>query len=153
VSRTSESDQVLSSVLAHRVVDILTTGAKTGQSRTTEIWITVIAGELFICGTPNASLPGVERKPRDWLANIVANPRFTLRLKQDIKAELPVEAEPVRDAGERKRIISSPACEYYLSQAKSLEQAVRDCPMVRVTFVEGATWLNDALLTAAADRA
>ena len=148
-----QKDAVLSSLLTHRVVDIVTTGAKTGQLRTTEIWITVIAGELFICGTPNASLPDVERKPRDWLANMVANPRFTLRLKQDMKAELPVEAEPVRDPADRKRIISSPACEYYLSQAKSLDQAVRDCPMVRVTFVEGATWLNDALRGAAADRA
>lgn len=146
------NDDVLAALLAHRVVDIVTTGAKTVRPRTTEIWITIITGELFICGTPNASLPGVERKPRDWLANLTAHPRFTLRLKNDISVELPVEAEPVRDAAERRRILGSPACEYYLSQSSSLDQAVRDCPMVRVRFVDDASWLNNNLRVAAADR-
>jgi F420H(2)-dependent quinone reductase len=145
-------DDVLAVLLAHRVVDIVTTGAKTGQPRTTEIWITIITGDLFICGTPNASLPGVERKRRDWLANLIAYPRFTLRLKQDIFVELPAEAEPVRNAAERRRILGSPACEYYLSHSRSLDQAVRDCPMVRVRFVDDASWVNNDLRLAAKDR-
>jgi hypothetical protein len=145
-------EEVLVALLAHRVVDIVTTGAKTGKPRTTEIWITIITGELFICGTPNASLPGVERKPRDWLANLIAHPRFTLRLKNHISVELPVEATPVPDAAERARILGSPACDYYLSQSRSLDRAVRDCPMVRVRFVEEAGWVNNELRVAAADR-
>jgi len=146
------NDDVLAALLTERVVDIVTTGAKTGQARTTEIWITIIAGELFICGSPNASLPDVERRPRDWLANMVAHPRFTLRLKKGISIELPAEAEPLRDAAERRRILGSPACEYYLDQSRSLDQGVRDCPMVRVHFVDDASWVADSLRVAAADR-
>ena len=44
------------------------------MARTTEIWTTVVDGQTYICGTPNASQPGVEHQPRDWLANLVATP-------------------------------------------------------------------------------
>jgi hypothetical protein len=129
----------------------VTTGARTGLPRTTEIWITVIGGELFICGTPNASQPGVTRKPRDWLANLVAQPRMTLRLKRSVQAELTAEAQPVRDQAERRRIMTAPATEFY-RDAISLEAAVRDSPIVRVRFVADDEWLNDALRAAAAER-
>jgi hypothetical protein len=146
-----ERDEVLTALLAHRTVDIVTTGARTGQLRTTEIWVTIIGGEVYICGTPNASKPDVERKPRDWLANLIANPRFVLRLKQDVHVDLPAEAEPVRDSAARRRILSAPQCEYYVSQSKSLDHAVRDSPIVQVKFVDQASWLNDALRAVAAD--
>lgn len=147
-----DRERVLAALLGDRTVDIITTGARTGSTRTTEIWTTIIGGEVFVCGTPNASIAGVERKPRDWLANLIANPRFTLRLKSTIRAELAAEAEPVRDAEERRRIMSAPATEYYRSQATSIEQAARDSPMVRVRFLEGDAWLTEAVRHAAADR-
>ena len=151
-NETNDRERVLEALLGDRTVDIITTGARTGSVRTTEIWTTIISGEVFVCGTPNASLPGVERKPRDWLANLKAHPRFTLRLKSTVHAELAAEAEPLTDAEERRRIMSSPATEYYRGQAKSIEQAARDSPMVRVRFVEGDAWLNEAVRGAAADR-
>jgi deazaflavin-dependent oxidoreductase (nitroreductase family) len=150
--QSDDRERVLEALLGDRTVDIITTGARTGTSRTTEIWTTVIGGEVFLCGTPNASLPGVERKPRDWLANLVANPRFTLRLKSTVHADLAAEAEPVSDAGERRRIMSAPATEYYRSQAKSIEHAARESPIVRLRFVEGDAWLTEAVRAAAADR-
>jgi hypothetical protein len=150
--QADDRERILDALLGDRTVDIITTGARTGSTRTTEIWTTVIGGEVFLCGTPNASLPGVERKPRDWLANLIAHPRFTLHLKSTIHADLAVEAEPVRDAEERRHIMSAPATEYYRSQAKSIEQAARDSPMVRLRFLEGDAWLNEAVRGAAADR-
>jgi hypothetical protein len=146
-----ERDEILTALLAHRTVDIVTTGARTGRLRTTEIWVTIIGGDVYICGTPNASKPDVERKPRDWLANLIANPRFVLRLKQEVHIDLPAEAEPVRDSAARRTILSAPQCEYYVSQSKSLNHAVRDSPMVQVKFVDQASWLNDALQAVAAD--
>ena len=147
-----DRERVLEALLGDRTVDILTTGARTGSARTTEIWTTIIGGEVFLCGTPNASLPGVERKPRDWLANLIAHPRFTLRLKSTVHADVAVEAEPVRDAAERQRIMSAPATEYYRGQAKSIEHAARDSPIVRLRFVEGDAWLTEAVRRVAADR-
>jgi hypothetical protein len=40
----------------------------------------------------------VERKPRDWLANFIAQPTFTLRLKSSIHVELAAVAKPVSGA-------------------------------------------------------
>jgi hypothetical protein len=146
-----ERHEILAALLAHRTVDIVTTGARTGQLRTTEIWVTIIGGDVYLCGTPNASDPEVERKPRDWLANLIAHPSFLLRLKQDVHVDLPADAEPVRDIAERRRILKSPQCEYYVKQSKSLDHAIRDSPMVRLTFVDQASWLSDALRAVAAE--
>jgi deazaflavin-dependent oxidoreductase (nitroreductase family) len=111
-----DRDEVLAALLGdERTVDIVTTGARTGLARTTEIWTTVIAGEVLICGTPNASQAGLTCKPRDWLANLIANPRMTLRLKRTVRAELAAEAQPVRDEAERRRIMTAPATEFYRS--------------------------------------
>jgi hypothetical protein len=150
--QTHDRERVLAALLGDRTVDIITTGARTGATRTTEIWTTIIGGEVFLCGTPNASLPGVERKPRDWLANLIAHPRFTLHLKSTIHVDLTAEATPVTDAVERRRIMSAPATEYYRSQAKSIEHAARDSPIVRLRFVEGDAWLTEAVRGAAGDR-
>jgi hypothetical protein len=150
--QAADRDRILDALLGDRTVDIITTGARTGKVRTTEIWTTIIEGEVFVCGTPNASLPDVERKPRDWLANLKAHPRFTLHLKSTVQADLAAEAEPLTDPGERRRIMSAPATEYYRGHAKSIEQAARDSPMVRVRFVDDDAWLTEAVRLAAADR-
>lgn len=147
-----DREPILAALLGDRTVDIITTGARSGATRTTEIWTTIIAGEVFLCGTPNASKAGVERQPRDWLANLLAHPQFTLRLKSTFHAELAAVAESVPDAQVRERVVSAPASEYYRSHATSIEQAVRDCPIVRLRFVDADEWLNDAVRTAAADR-
>jgi hypothetical protein len=150
--QSDERERVLAALLGDRTVDIITTGARTGSARTTEIWTTIIGGEVFICGTPNASLPGVDRMPRDWLANLVAHPRFTLRVKSTTNADLAVEAVPVRDPADRLRIMSAPSTEYYRSHAASVEHASRDSPVVRLRFVADDAWLNDAIRLAAHDR-
>ena len=144
--------RVLAALLGDRTVDIITTGARTGSARTTEIWTTIIGGEVFVCGTPNASVAGVERMPRDWLANLVAHPRFILHLKSAIQVDITAEAVPVSDPDERVRIMSAPSTEYYRSHATSIAQAARDSPIVRIRFIAGDAWLTDAVRLAAADR-
>ena len=57
VSRALERD---------RVIDITTTGRKTGQLRRIEIWVHNVEGRLFITGTPGR---------RHWFANLVAGHR------------------------------------------------------------------------------
>ena len=69
-----DRDAILRSLLDERTVDIVTTGRRSSAARTTEIWTTVVDGQTYICGTPNASQPGVEHRPRDWLANLRGNP-------------------------------------------------------------------------------
>jgi len=141
---SSDRDQILDSLFDERTVDVVTTGRRTGRARVTEIWTTCLFGQVFICGTPNAGRDGVERTPRDWLANLLAEPRLILRLKNGADADLPATAEPVTDPGERRRILSEPSTEYYRN-AVSLDVAVARSPIVRLTFVDDAAWLNEAV--------
>src|SRR3712207_9019649 len=48
-----------------RVIDITTTGRKSGQPRRIETWFHHLDGQIYLTGTPG---------PRDWYANLVANP-------------------------------------------------------------------------------
>jgi hypothetical protein len=74
-------DKGLRQALARdRVIDITTTGRKSGQPRRIEIWFHRLDGRLFITGLPGH---------RSWYANLLANPAFTFHLKGSAKADLP----------------------------------------------------------------
>lgn len=151
-SPTPAPDAILDALLGDRTVDLLTTGARSGAPRTTEIWTTILAGEVFICGTPATGRPEVERVPRDWLANLAADPRCTLRLKSTVHVELAAVATRVTDEAERRHVLSQPATAYYRTKADSFGQALRWSPIVRLRFVAADAWLNDAVRERAADR-
>jgi hypothetical protein len=142
-----DRDAILRSLLDERTVDIVTSGRRSNAARTTEIWTTVVDGQTYICGTPNASQPGVERKPRDWLANLLTTPEFTVRLKTSVHVDLPAKAVRVDDPTERRRVLTAPNTEYYRN-AVSLEAAITHSPMVRVQFTGDATWLETAVRAA-----
>jgi hypothetical protein len=139
-----DRDAILRSLLEERTVDIVTTGRRSNAARITEIWTTVLDGQTYICGTPNASQSGVERQPRDWLANLVTTPDFTVRLKTSVHVDLPANAARVDDPAERRRVLSAPNTEYYRN-AVSLDAAIAHSPMVRVQFTGDAAWLEAAL--------
>jgi hypothetical protein len=139
-----DRDAIVRSLLDERTVDIVTTGRRSKTPRTTEIWTTVVDGQTYICGTPNASQPGVERKPRDWLANLVATPEFIIRLKTSAHVDLPATAVRVDDPAERRRVLTAPNTEYY-RDAVSLDAALAHSPMVRVHFTGDAGWLDAAV--------
>lgn len=79
-----------------RVIDITTTGRKTGQPRRKEMWFHNIDGEIYITGRPGT---------RDWYANVVAHPDFTFHLKGSTQADLPARATPIVDDAGRKEIL------------------------------------------------
>ena len=140
-----DREAVVRSLLTERTVDIITTGRRSGEPRTTEIWTTVIDGQVLLCGTPNASKPGVVHQPRDWLANLLATSEFILRLKTTVEVELTALADPVRDTDQRTRILSAPQSAYYANQV-DFETAVAHSPVVTVTFTGDAAWLHDELV-------
>jgi len=148
---SDDPSAVLQSLLGERTVDIITTGRRSEESRTTEIWTTPIEGRIYILGTPNADRDGVERTPRDWLANLIAEPNFTIRLKRGARVDLAAVAERVTDPERRRYLFGVPSTEYY-RDAVSLQAAIRHSPMVVVWFRGEAAWLNDAIGDAAADR-
>lgn len=79
------------------IVDITTTGRKSGQPRRIEIYLHNLDGDLYVTGRPGF--------PRDWIANLLSDPRMTLHLKKGVAADLPATAEVITDPDEKGRII------------------------------------------------
>src|SRR3979411_1553646 len=84
------------------VVDISTTGRKSGQERRLEIVLHNIGGNLYISGQPS-------RTRRSWLANLDANPKFTLHIKRGGRADLPATAREITDPKERRQVLAEVA--------------------------------------------
>lgn len=112
------------------VVDITTTGRTTGLPRRIEIYFHHFDGEYFITGRPG--------RRRDWLANMVADPAFTLHLKRGIQADLPATAKEITDPGERAANMFRILTESWNSTA---EEATAQLP----AWVEAAPLVRFAL--------
>ena len=105
-------------------IDITTTGRRSGLPRRVEIWFLCVDGRFFITGTPG---------PRDWYANLLADPSFTFHLKESMTADLAATAVPVHDPAMRRHVVESAAARWYLTQV-DLAEMVEHAPMIEVTF-------------------
>jgi deazaflavin-dependent oxidoreductase (nitroreductase family) len=81
------------------VIDITTTGRRSGEPRRIEIVLHNLGGRLVISGMPR------RERTRAWLRNLEADPRLTVHLKQGIVAELPATARIVTDEVERREML------------------------------------------------
>jgi deazaflavin-dependent oxidoreductase (nitroreductase family) len=122
-------DQTVRDALVHgrRLVDITTTGRRTGKPRRIELTYHVIDGRFYISGMP---FPG---RTRAWLHNLAAEPRFTFHLKGRVAADLAATARVITDDAERRRLFTE-IVKVWTNQ--DVEAMVRDAPLVEVTFDE-----------------
>lgn len=79
------------------LIDITTTGRRSGQPRRLEIVFHNIDGRLIITGRPS-------RRTRGWIHNLIADPRMTFHVKGPLRADLPAHARVITDAQERREI-------------------------------------------------
>ena len=79
------------------LIDITTTGRRTGQPRRTEIWFHYQDGRVLITGSPG---------PRGWYANMTADPNFTWHFKQSLIRDVPAVATPIIDETERRALFA-----------------------------------------------
>lgn len=79
------------------IADITTTGRKSGMPRRIEIYFHHFDGEFILTGRPGFK--------RDWMANLLANPEFTLHLKRNVARDIPVVATPIVDEEERADVL------------------------------------------------
>ena len=107
------------------VIDITTTGRRSGQPRRIEIVFHVIGGHIYISGMPRAD------RTRSWLSNLEANPRFTFHLKRGVSADLPATARVVTDDTERRTILEHVARAW---NRTDLDTMVASSPLVEVTI-------------------
>jgi deazaflavin-dependent oxidoreductase (nitroreductase family) len=110
--------------------DITTVGRRSGAPRRIEIWYFVVDGHVYITGTPG---------PRDWLANLGAEPRFIFHVKEGASADLAARAAVIDDHAERRRIMGAVMREndWFRSQTFDLDAWVAGSPLVAVSFEEG----------------
>lgn len=86
-----------------QLVDLTTTGRRSGQDRRIEIYLHEMDGVLFITGMPRSD------RTRDWIRNITADPEVILHLKQGVSADLPATARVITDPDERRPLIEAAA--------------------------------------------
>ncbi|MCB0104163.1 MAG: nitroreductase family deazaflavin-dependent oxidoreductase [Anaerolineales bacterium] len=127
-------EEIQKALLTDRTIDIVTIGAKSGLARRTEIWFTNINGRIIICGTPNAKGDKGRYSPRDWLANLRANPEFTFCFKESLQLELLATAVEIIDPEDRRYLMSAPETKWYRDQVDSIDDLVADSPIVEVFF-------------------
>ena len=108
------------------VIDITTTGRKSGQPRRVEIWFHNLDGVLYITGLPGS---------RGWYANILADPRMTFHLKDTATADLPARATPITSV-EQKRDILRRICTKQ-GTLDQLEARVSGAPLIKVDLETG----------------
>jgi deazaflavin-dependent oxidoreductase (nitroreductase family) len=105
------------------VIDITTTGRTSGKPRRIEIVLHNIGSRLYISGQPS-------RRRRSWLANLDADPKFTLHLKRGVRADLPATARDITDEQERRQVLEQVASHW---KRDDVDVMVQYSPLIEVT--------------------
>jgi len=78
--------------------------------------------------------------PRNWYANVRANPKFIVHLKHGVTADLPATAAPV-DQPTRRRVITAvlelqnrPEIAARVDQRQELDEWLAHSPLVEIIF-------------------
>jgi len=112
------TDDVRQALEPQMTVEITTIGRRTGQPRRIETWRYRAHGRYWLTGSPG---------PRDWYANLVAHPEFTLHLKD---RDFPARGRAVTDPDERARVFGKIVPD--LGWAGSLESWIEGSPLVEI---------------------
>ena len=126
-----------SSTIEDRTIDITTIGRRSGKPRRIEIVFYRLEEDVYLSGIPAPVT-------RDWLANLVANPQFTLHLKQSVVADLPATATIILEPAERRRVLAVFVEEFNRRRRENndgwpeavLDEWVEQSPLAKVTFDE-----------------
>ena len=105
------------------LIDITTTGRRTGQPRRKEIWFHYLDGQLYLSGSPGA---------RDWYANMLAGPSITFHLKQSLQWDIPARVTPITGEAERRRVFQHMREVEERMRRMDLEAYVQGSPLVQV---------------------
>ena len=114
---------IATALKAGGVIDISTTGRRSGQPRRVEIVFFNLDGRIYISGMPGR---------RAWLANLTADPSLTFHLKRGIVADLPATARVISDEAERRPLLTR-VCEIWNRQPQT-EAFVAGSPLIEVLF-------------------
>ena len=107
-----------------QVIDLTTTGRRSGQPRKIEIFLHDEDGLLFITGIPFAG------RTRDWIRNISADPHVVVHLKQSEKKDVPATARVITDRDERLPLLEVAAQRWGRTD---LQEMLEHSPLIVLT--------------------
>ncbi len=121
-------DEALSNAL-HRsqVIDLTTTGRRSGEARRIEIYLHDVDGRLVITGMPRPA-------KRAWLRNVEADPHVTLHLKHGVAADVPALARVVTEPAERRPLLEAAARHW---GRDDVDVMMEQSPLIELTVVDG----------------
>ena len=126
-----------SASLAQRTIDITTIGRRSGEPRRIETVFYRVDDSIYLSGIPAP-------RPRAWLLNMTAEPRFTFHLKHGLVADLQATATVITEPAERRRVFSEFVEDFNRRNAPGgqwpqavLDDWVASSPLVKVSFDEG----------------
>ena len=114
---------IATALKAGGIIDISTTGRRSGQPRRIEIVFFNLDGRVYISGMPGR---------RAWLANLTLDPSLTFHLKKGIVADLPATARIITAEAERRPLLTR-VCEVWSRQSQT-EAFVAGSPLIEVIF-------------------
>ena len=122
-------DEATLNALHHsQVIDLTTTGRRTGLPRKIEIFLHDKDGLLFISGMPRAD------RTRDWIHNITADPHVVVHLKQSMTpVDIPATARVVTDLAERRPLMEAAAQRWGRTD---VEEMVQHSPLIVLTVTD-----------------
>jgi deazaflavin-dependent oxidoreductase (nitroreductase family) len=106
-----------------QIIDLTTTGRRSGEPRRIEIFLHELDGRLFISGMPSP-------RTRDWVRNVEAEPRVTVHLKQGVVADVPGTARVIDDPAERRPLIEAAARRW---GRRDVEVMMQQSPLIEIT--------------------
>lgn len=121
-------DRIRRALSRGHLIDITTTGRRSGKLRRIELLFHNFDGRLYLSGLPS-------RHKRAWLLNLETDPRFTFHLKGAISADLPATAREITDEAERRRVFERVAQAWRRSDVETM---VTYSPLVEVTILDKA---------------
>jgi deazaflavin-dependent oxidoreductase (nitroreductase family) len=118
-------DRIRRALSRGHTIDLTTTGRRTGLPRRVELVFHAIDGGVYISGMPGF--------PRDWLANIRANPSVTFHLKGAVQADLPATAREISEPAERRLIMEQVARNWGRTD---VDQMMTGSPLIQVMLAD-----------------
>ncbi|WP_374971323.1 nitroreductase family deazaflavin-dependent oxidoreductase [Terrabacter sp. BE26] len=118
-----------------QLIDLTTTGRRTGQPRRIEIFLHSEDDQLFITGMPRAD------RTRDWIHNIKADPHVVIHLKQSVVADVAATARVVTDPDERRPYIEAAARRW---RRTDIPEMLEHSPLIVLTVDDQADHEPDA---------
>jgi len=117
-----------------QVIDLTTTGRRTGQPRRIEIFLHYDDDQLFITGMPRSD------RTRDWIYNVEADPHVVIHLKQSVVVDVPATARVVTDPDERKPYIEAAARRW---RRTDVPEMLKHSPLIVLTAHDPADHERD----------